>query len=158
MLSLREQNLPANTSSIRTLDQKKLLKKMKKMILTRMKNHMPQLTIVNQWWPKAIAKTFPLMLLPQILPLNQCQLQCRSSIQLSSPNQLRLLKTNLMICSSLAAIGKLLWSKNLNTINSNSKNALYSILNQREQERWLKKKRTKSPASLSKPQFSMLML
>ena len=101
------------------------------------------------------APTFQLQLLLQILPLSQSHLQCKStnpaSLLTEQPNQL----SNLTTWSSHAAIGKLPWSKTIET-NSTSKRSVFSTPKLRELERWTRKKLLQFLDSWSNPLSSML--
>ena len=101
------------------------------------------------------APTFQLQLLPQILPLSQSHLQCKStnpaSLLMEQPHQL----SNLTTWSSHAVIGKLPWSKTIET-NSTSKRSVFSTQRLRELERWTIKKLIQFLDSWSNPLSSML--
>ena len=101
------------------------------------------------------APTFQLQLLPQILPLSQCNLQFKStspaSLLKEQPHQL----SNLTTWSSHAAIGKLPWSKTIET-NSTSKRSVFLTPTPRELERWTRKKLIQFLDSWSNPLSSTL--
>ena len=137
-LNLKELGSPVSIFLTKLQDQT-WSKKLKKMIHTIMKNHMPrmpQLTSAIQSWQMDTAPTFQLQLLPQILPLSQSkQLACKSTNPASllkvQPHQL----SNLTTWSSHAVIGKLPWFKTIET-NSTSKRSVFSTPTPRELERW----------------------